>query len=132
MQSRQPVGCRLTRRFVSRGHGCNHCADVVKERADELGKPGRCDPAWTHRPRSGCHRANCRRIEAGAGALRRKVLGRFGRMGGLLRDSLQGGEAGLRPTIRREPFGNTRRQQHFSFAKLLDNGCLHCGPVNLD
>src|SRR5215470_5062234 len=52
-------------------------------------------------------------------------------MSGVLRDSLQGAQAGLRPVIRREPFGNARRQQHFDLAKLLDNTCLHCRSIGL-
>src|SRR5262249_21964172 len=61
----------------------------------------------------------------------REVIGLFGRMGGLLRDGLQGAKASLRPVIRREPFGNTCRQEHFDFAKLLDNTCLHCQSMDL-
>jgi hypothetical protein len=51
-------------------------------------------------------------------------------MGGLLRDSLQGAQADLRPIIRREPFSNARRQQYFDFTKLLDNAFLHCRSID--
>ena len=128
LQRREPVRRCRREGLVSRLDGFDHDVEVVQKAADELAEAGRADLAGRRRPRRSEDRPDLRRIDAGRGTFGGKIVRIAGRVGRMPRNGLQRAHAHLGPIIRRQPFGDARRQQDFGFAELFDYARLHAVP----